>query len=77
MTYRDVVIAFTVVIVVVSILGFTIGQYLEKLDHTQAQIVAVAEDLGCTYIEQSYHHPENYYIDCGDDNIRIIKIEDK
>lgn len=44
-------------------------------DTTHDQVVAVAEDLGCTYIEQSYYHPENFYIDCGNDEIRIIKME--
>lgn len=39
------------------------------------QVIAVAEDLGCTFIEQSYRNPENFYIDCGDDEIRIIKLE--
>ena len=36
---------------------------------------AVAEDLGCTFIEQSYQNPNNFYIDCGDDDIRILKVE--
>lgn len=39
------------------------------------QVVSMAEDLGCTYIEQSTRNPDNFYIDCGDDEIRIIKVE--
>ena len=39
------------------------------------QVHTAAEDLGCTYIEQSYKNPNNFYIDCGDDQIRIIKLE--
>lgn len=63
-------VALTVVFAVLVINGVLVG-----IDRTQVQVVAVAEDLGCTVIEQSYHHPENFYIDCGDDNIRIINVE--
>ena len=48
---------------------------IDGIDRTNAQVTAVAEDLGCKVIEQSYHHPENFYIDCGNDEIRIIKQE--
>ena len=58
------------------ILAFIVTKgILDGRNNLHNQVVAVAEDLGCTYIEQSYHHPENFYIDCGDDNIRIIKLE--
>ena len=60
---------FTVGVVIVS-------RVLEdRRNEKLAPVIAAAEDLGCTYIEQSYHHPENYYIDCGNDEIRIIKVE--
>jgi hypothetical protein len=62
----------TLVLVVIVIKGILDGR-----NNLHNQAVAVAEDLGCTFIEQSYHHPENFYIDCGNNNIRIIKVENK
>ena len=58
-----------------GVLGWAWAEQDRAKESTHTQVVAVAEDLGCKYIEQSYHHPENYYIDCGDDNIRIITLE--
>ena len=37
------------------------------------KVKTAADDLGCAYIEQSYKNPNNFYIDCGNDEIRIIK----
>lgn len=60
---------------------FTVGVVIisraleDRRNEKLASVIAAAEDLGCTYIEQSYHHPENFYIDCGNDEIRIIKVE--
>jgi len=62
----------TVVLAVVVVKGM-----LDGIDRTNQQVTAVAEDLGCTVIEQSYYHPERFYIDCGNDEIRIIKVENK
>lgn len=63
------------VIALATVAGSLAGRMLDARDRTHDDVVAVAEDLGCTFIEQSYHNPENYYIDCGDDNIRIITVE--
>lgn len=41
------------------------------------QVKAAAEDLGCKFVEQSYHHPERFYVDCGNGEIRIINMEKK
>jgi hypothetical protein len=43
-------------------------------DQTVDEITAVADDLGCELIEQSYYHPENFYVDCGDDGVQIITV---
>ena len=64
-----------VVITLSTVAGVVAGKMLDARDTTHDQVVAVAEDLGCTFIEQSYQNPENFYIDCGDDEIRIIKLE--
>lgn len=70
-------IAMYALIIAVVILGFlVIRTMLENRNTAHDKIVAAAEDLGCTFIEQSYYHPENFYIDCGDDEIRIIKAGD-
>ena len=59
----------------VALLGWAWAEEDKIKQNNYHQIVAVAEDLGCSYIEQSFKHPQNFYIDCGDDNIRIIKLE--
>ena len=59
----------------IAVFGWAWTEADKAKQGTHDRVVAVAEDLGCTYIEQSYYHPENFYIDCGDDNIRIIKME--
>ncbi len=64
-----------VIITVATVAGVLAGKMVYAKDTTHDQVVAAAEDLGCTFIEQSYYHPENFYINCGDDNIRIIKLE--
>lgn len=64
-----------VIITVATVAGVLAGKMVYAKDTVHDQVVTAAEDLGCTYIEQSYYHPENFYIDCGDDNIRIIKLE--
>ena len=63
------------IITVATVAGVLAGKMIYAKDTVHDKVVAAAEDLGCTYIEQSYHHPENFYIDCGDDQIRIIKLE--
>lgn len=63
------------IITVATVAGVLAGKMVYARDTIHDQVVAAAEDLGCTYIEQSYYNPENFYIDCGDDNIRIIKLE--
>ena len=35
----------------------------------------IAKGMGCTFIEQSYSNPNNYYVDCGNNIVRIIKAE--
>jgi uncharacterized Zn-finger protein len=64
-----------VIITVATVAGVLAGKMVYAKDTTHEQVVTAAEDLGCTFIEQSYYHPENFYIDCGNDNIRIIKLE--
>ena len=64
-----------VIITVATVAGVLAGKMVYARDTVHDRVVTAAEDLGCTYIEQSYYHPENFYIDCGDDNIRIIKLE--
>jgi len=67
-------------VLITLILVATVASVVREIagiDRTNAQVTAVAEDLGCKVIEQSYRHPENFYIDCGDDNIRIINVENK
>ena len=50
----------------------------DKVKYSQRdEVIAEAANLGCSYIEQSFKHPQNFYIDCGDGNIRIIKLENK
>ena len=71
---QKIVLVVLAVIIVIFTALVVIG-IIDARNDTQDQVVAVAEDLGCTFIEQSYHHPENYYIDCGDDEIRIINLE--
>ena len=62
-------ITVTVVLAVLVIVGL-----LDSRDNAHDQIVAVAEDMGCELIEQSYYHPERFYIDCGDGNIQILTL---
>jgi hypothetical protein len=70
-------IAMYALIIAVGILGcLVIHSMVENRNTTHNKIVAAAEDMGCKFIEQSYYHPENFYIDCGDDEIRIIKAGD-
>ena len=51
-----------------------IASVVDSRDTAHDQIVAAAEDLGCVFIEQSYHHPERFYIDCGEDSIQILTV---
>lgn len=62
----------TVVLAVLVIAGL-----LDSRDRAHDQLVAVAEDMGCELIEQSYYHPERFYVDCGDGNIQLITLESK
>lgn len=66
-----------VIITIATVAGVLAGKMVYARDTVHDQIVAAAEDLGCTFIEQSYYHPENFYIDCGNDEIRIIKLDTK
>jgi hypothetical protein len=59
-------IALLAVLVIVSV--------LDSRDRTHDRVVAAAEDFGCTFIEQSYHHPDRFYVECGDGNIQIITL---
>jgi hypothetical protein len=68
-------IAMYALIIVMVILGFLmICAIVESRSTTHDNIVAVAEDLGCKLIEQSYYHPENFYVDCGSDGVQIITV---
>lgn len=64
-----------------GILGFIImAVFVARVDHNHRteladQVEAIADDLGCSYIEQSWKNPNTFYIDCGDDEIRIIKMD--
>jgi uncharacterized Zn-finger protein len=69
MVWAAFIIALLVVLLIAAI--------VDSRDTAHDQIVAAAEDLGCVFIEQSYHHPERFYIDCGDDEIRILTVENK
>ena len=75
MVTKDNLILLIIATVLIAVGIFLFDRIVDSKFETHDQVVAMAEDLGCTYIEQSYHHRENYYIDCGDDNIRIIKVE--
>jgi uncharacterized Zn-finger protein len=66
-----------VVITIATVAGVLAGKMVYAKDTTHEQVVTAAEDLGCTFIEQSYYHPENFYIDCGNDEIRIITKDTK
>ena len=57
-----------------AVTGVVVAKMVDARDATHDKIVAVAEDLGCKLIEQSYYHPENFYIDCGDDGVQIITL---
>jgi hypothetical protein len=69
---KTMLMALTTVTVVLAVL--VISSVLDRRDTAHDQIVAAAEDMGCTLIEQSYYHPENFYVDCGDGNIQIITL---
>lgn len=62
---------FALCFIVFAITTVVVNSY--KNDYREVK--EMAEDLGCTYIEQSNHNKDNFYIDCGDDEIRIIKME--
>jgi uncharacterized Zn-finger protein len=62
------------VITLCTVTGVVVAKMVDARDATHNQVVAVAEDLGCTFIEQSYYHPERFYIDCGDGNIQILTL---
>jgi len=64
------------VITLCTVTGVVVAKMADARDTVHDQVVAAAEDMGCKFIEQSYYHPENFYIDCGDDEIRIIKVGD-
>jgi uncharacterized membrane protein len=66
-----------VIITIATVAGVLAGKMIYARDTTHDKVVEVAEDLGCTFIEQSYYHPENFYIDCGNDEIRIITKDSK
>jgi uncharacterized Zn-finger protein len=70
----DKVIMWAVILSAVFFAGFMLFGVAQKRNIAHAEITAVAEDLGCTFIEQSYYHPENFYIDCGDGNIQILTV---
>jgi hypothetical protein len=57
-----------------AVTGVVVAKMVDARDATHDKIVAVAEDLGCKLIEQSYYHPENFYIDCGSDGVQIITL---
>jgi hypothetical protein len=57
-----------------AVTGVVVAKMVDARDATHDNIVAVAEDLGCKLIEQSYYHPENFYVDCGDDGVQIITL---
>ena len=65
------------VITLCTVTGVVVAKMVDARDATHNQIVAVAEDLGCTFIEQSYYHPENFYVDCGSDGVQIITLGSK
>jgi hypothetical protein len=60
------------VITLCTVTGVVVAKMVGARDTVHDQVVTAAEDLGCTFIEQSYYHPENFYVDCGNDEIRII-----
>jgi hypothetical protein len=62
------------VITLCTVTGVVVAKIVDARDATHDKIVAVAEDLGCKLIEQSYYHPENFYVDCGDDGVQIITV---
>ena len=69
---KTMLMALTTVTVVLAVL--VIASVLDRRDTAHDQLVAAAEDLGCVFIEQSYYHPERFYIDCGDGNIQILTV---
>jgi len=64
------------VITLCTVTGVVVAKIADARDTAHDKIVAAAEDIGCKFIEQSYYHPENFYVDCGDNEIRIIKAGD-
>jgi len=60
-----------------AVTGVIVAKMVDARDATHDKIVAVAEDLGCKLIEQSYYHPENFYVDCGSDGVQIITLGSK
>ena len=69
---KTMIMALTTVTVVLAVL--VIVSVLDSRDIAHDQLVAAAEDMGCTLIEQSYYHPERFYIDCGDGNIQLLTL---
>lgn len=69
------VLAFVCIIFVLSIIMGGIRYHESNRPPITDEVEAVANDLGCSYIEQSYRNPKNFYIDCGDDQIRIIELD--
>ncbi len=66
-----------VIITIATVAGVLAGKMVYARDTVHDQVVKAAEDMGCKFIEQSYYHPENFYIDCGNDEIRIITKDTK
>jgi hypothetical protein len=65
------------ILILISVFMWGVVTVIGHINTTNNQIVAVAEDLGCTFVEQSYYHPERFYIDCGEGNIQILTLEKK
>jgi hypothetical protein len=66
-------VQFLAIVVLISV--FTWGVVTVR-NKTPDRIVTAAEDMGCVFIEQSFHYSGRFYIDCGNGNIRIIRQED-
>ena len=72
---RDDIYAASIAVVFITIGAVGLTYEGHQKDRLLEQVRIASDDLGCTYIEQSNKNPNNFYIDCGDDQIRIIKIE--
>ena len=67
---RNIIAVLLAIVFCIALISYAAYSKEQVADH----VTAVAEDMGCKLIEQSYYHPENFYVDCGDDGVQIITL---